>query len=429
MNCRSLTRYYFALFLLGGLLASPQQVHAQATEVHQQDRDTSIFAGLVVPVGTQAVAPILKAIPDSVRVVGLGESSHFTKQYYDYKRAIIAELLTERDFEAVVFEVDYGTALEWDSFVTEGVGNIDTILYNCAWFTYQTEEFKEVLLSIRDINSKQAAKVRILGMEMTYSPGLLKRLQTVYDQAYNGSHRGELMKLLAATRDTADLLAFSYHNPAAVASLLNLSDLLRQGVDSLETDDLLKLGTNLPEVRMINNLFDQFCTYVASRNSYTQLKIRDQFSFDNIEWFAEIHDIDRYIVWAHSGHIQNRYYYAQLGSLLKYAHGEKYYSIGFDYGEGENGTIVAGQGLTGLSYPIEEETATAEFFQHYDSDVFLDLRLAERQQRLMRPVTIRNTFSESTNPDRYRASREVVLPEINDGMIFVREVRLPTKSE
>lgn len=390
------------------------------TNIHGQN--LSDFDKITYPIISDSVLSITGNIPNSVKVVGLGESSHYTKEYYQYKNRIINNLLADRNFEAVIFEVDYGTALTWDKYVTNGVGDIDSILTDCPWWTYQTSEFKNVLEDIRMSNLDKTRKVRIFGMEMTYIPGAVAFIEEVYSQHFEGSNKEVILSKLQYVQDSIDLLAFSYHNSTEINSLLELNDLLYSSMDEFTEQDV-----SLVDLRIANNMLNQFVTYISNRNQFTQLKLRDQFSYTNIQWFTQMNDIEKFIIWAHSGHVQNKYNYPQLGLYLKEEYGNQYHSIGFDYGTGENGSRTPNQKLEGLSFELDLNSASFYLFNNYDSDIYVNLLEARNKSLLEAPIKLRNTLSEYTDIKNFDPNRNVVLPEINDGLIFIRNTSLPTK--
>lgn len=400
------------IFLLVLLIFS-QKINAQ---------NLSDFDKVTYKIGNNSIAPIISKVTDSIKIVGLGESSHYTKEYYQYKNLIINDLLRNRSFEAVIFEVDFGTALLWDEYVTKGIGNIDSILTDCSWWTYQTKEFKQVLEDIKTINGNRPQKIRIFGMEMTYIPGVIDLIDSFYLENYEGVNKDIILKQLHYVRDSIDLMAFTYHNVEEINVLLELNDLVYSSIEEFNDNNL-----DLSNLRIANNILNQFITYVTNRNQYAQLKLRDQFSFTNIQWFTYMNAIDKFVIWAHSGHIQNTYHYPQLGLYLKQEYKDKYHSIGFDYGTGENGSRTPNQILEGLSFELELNSASFYLYNNYDSDLYVNLIEARNNSLLNFPVIVRNTLSEYTDIKTFNPNRNLVLPEINDGMIFIRNTSLPTK--
>jgi len=390
-------------------------------------QDFTSFDDISEPVSLESLDPIIEKLSDSVKVLGLGESSHYTKQYYLYKHGLISKLLKEKNFEAVLFEVDFGTAYTWNNYVVHDVGNLDTILQNCAWWTYQTEEFRSVLLDIHEINKERTKeeKIRVFGMEMTYIPGLISVLDSAYSYAFSGPNVDEISKAIQHVQDSVGHLAFSPHSPNELNKLSILNRYLNSSLSNLDKDSLSRYGLSLSDLRIAANMLNQFTTYTSNVNGWTQLNLRDQFSFENIQWFRSLNNIDKCIIWAHSGHVQNSYNYLQLGARLKYEYKDEYYSIGFDYGVGENGSRTPNQKLEGLSFELDPNSASFYLFNHFDSDIYIDLYSARKQMILDDPLLIRNTLSEYTDPATYQSEREVILPQINDGLIFIRKVSLP----
>ena len=83
--------------------------------------------------------------------------------------------------------------------------------------------------------------------------------------------------------------------------------------------------------------------------------------------------------------------------------------------------------MEGLSFELELNSASFYLYNNYDSDLYVNLIEARNNSLLNFPVIVRNTLSEYTDIKTFNPNRNLVLPEINDGMIFIRNTSLPTK--
>jgi len=64
------------------------------------------------------------------KIVGLGEATHGTKEFFQLKHRIFRYLVENHGFKIFAFECDMGESYYVDNFVTIGEGDIDYIMKN-----------------------------------------------------------------------------------------------------------------------------------------------------------------------------------------------------------------------------------------------------------------------------------------------------------
>jgi erythromycin esterase len=101
---------------------------------------------------------VLSYLGDS-RIVGLGEATHGTKEFFQTKHRIFTYLVEYHGFNVFAFESDMGESYYVNKFVTQGVGDLDDIMENKMLFeAWQTEEVKDLLLWMKEYNEDKAEK-------------------------------------------------------------------------------------------------------------------------------------------------------------------------------------------------------------------------------------------------------------------------------
>lgn len=389
------------------------------TIINAQNKEGVVIEAIDI----ENISVIINSIHDSIEVVGLGESSHYTMEYYEYRTKIITELI-QRDFKLLLFEVDYGTAIEWNRFIKNGVGDIDDILRNCPWWTYSTLEFKNLLEYLRVYNTELAdeEKVSVFGLEMTYLEGLFQSLTEIVKSYYQEADKEKVIEKLAENRN---YLAFSKYESKEIEDYLGVRDVVRKIKKAIENNSNIPTTVN-EEIVMIENIISQFLSYISLDNQTLKARLRDQFSFNNYEYLRYFNDNNKTIVWAHTGHLEKTYSYVQLGHLLNFSLGNNYYNLTFDYGSGENGTRQPELGLSAVKFERKKGSLTDYLYNLEPSDYFIDVVKSRKTLNEKNQYTIMNTLNEYTDTKKYYPYRKIDLLKAVDGLIFIRETHMPT---
>ncbi|MCI5084258.1 MAG: erythromycin esterase family protein [Saprospiraceae bacterium] len=115
-----------------------------------------------LPIGTQN--PDLKELVDylaEATVVGLGEGTHGTREFYQMKHHLFRQLVMEHDFKAIVFELPWGNALVINDYVVHGIGSAGAGLDQSFYWTYNTKEVEELVEWMRNYNNNLPLEDRI----------------------------------------------------------------------------------------------------------------------------------------------------------------------------------------------------------------------------------------------------------------------------
>jgi erythromycin esterase-like protein len=93
-------------------------------------------------------------------VVGLGEASHGTREFYDQKTRIIAYLINQCNFKLLSFECPQSLIAPINTYVQTGEGNLKELMANMA--LYSTEEIYNLFQLIRQYNNGKASDEKVL---------------------------------------------------------------------------------------------------------------------------------------------------------------------------------------------------------------------------------------------------------------------------
>lgn len=92
------------------------------------------------PGGSDADLQPLQQLIGSAQVVGLGEETHGTHEFFAMKARIIEYMVMHMGFMAFAMENDWGTSKEVDAYINGGSRDIWSILHNDLFITWRTQE-------------------------------------------------------------------------------------------------------------------------------------------------------------------------------------------------------------------------------------------------------------------------------------------------
>jgi erythromycin esterase len=381
----------------------------------------------------------LKALLRDVKVVGLGETTHGTREFFQFKHRLLEFLVTEMNFSAFAIEASAVACQPINDFVVYGKGELATALTVQGYVPWDTEEFVEMLNWLRAYNLRVAdeKKVHFHGVDLWRND--LGR-QAVLDY----------LRKVAPERVTATAALFN-----------TLASAEARWPTHIDTETAQTLGQLLPRV---SYLIDYLIANQAVWVSHTT-----QAEFDRILQYTQVmkqwliantpdslhpslpqscarsvlmaqnlvHLIDRdkpdakYVVWAHNQHISLGNLWngeSNWGSCLRERYGPGYYALGFEFGQGSfyTRTALPNNDLGDLK-AVALSSAPSGSWPWYLSqagvgDLILNLRPPAGdpvvQQWLTTPRRVRNANWVYDEQSPYGG--EVNLVQKYDGIIFIQ---------
>ena len=112
-------------------------------------------------------------IPEGVRVVSLGESSHGAQEYHTMRREVFAELMQKYGCRTFLLEAGFGACLKVNDYIlgkTPEVTAREALQALESW-VYQTAEFEDLLQWMHDYNqtAPETQKIHFYGVDMRES--------------------------------------------------------------------------------------------------------------------------------------------------------------------------------------------------------------------------------------------------------------------
>ena len=287
--------------------------------------------------------PLIEYI-SKAHIVGLGEGTHGTKEFYDMKHKIFRSLVIDKGFKAIIFEIPWGNALVVNDFVVNGNGTAEEAIDQTWYWTYNTEEVRHLAQWMHDYNLDRAdhEKIYFVGCD---------------PQGPNFEIEENLVRnyILSIFPDSAFYLSSAYQNlPNGDLSNYHLTDSDIQLSNRKGVSQVLRLFEEQQEILIENSSVKEFEIAKMAAHLISQRERiyrtqqngapRDSLMAHYTMWWQQIFGSESKVaVWAHNLHVMDggSFNSAFMGTVLKDALDDDYRNVGFSFGQGSLNAFLA----------------------------------------------------------------------------------------
>ncbi|MEV6284455.1 erythromycin esterase family protein [Kribbella sp. NPDC051770] len=328
-----------------------------ATAVAPQHSAVSV-AQNPVPALDRAAYPLLSTKPTGqlldlraltrmvgdAQVVGIGEATHNSSEFFTIKHRIFRALVEQRGFTTFALEASWSTGVALDRYITTGVGDPRKIMqheFQGSYEFWNAEEYLDLIEWMRSYNQTHARKLHFVGDDVGYiSPATLDLVT-----AYVGKVRPALVPRITAAyaglrsdANAADFLTGLIAKPVAERERL-----------AAATRQALALVESLPktEAQTWAAQHARAAWQVAKLVSYdledpevlpSAMRFRDEMMAANTLWWTRQTGA-KVVLGAHNGHValtssMPAQYPKIQGEFLREQLGRRYVPIGLSFDHG-----------------------------------------------------------------------------------------------
>lgn len=355
-------------------------------------------------------------------LVGMGEATHGTSEFFSLKDRILRLLVERKGFTVLAMELPWISGLAIDKYITSGQGDIRTALAQ-SFAVWDNQEVLQLIQWMRAYNAQrgQGNKLRIVGIDMQGNTASMTHLILDSLATLDASEVVPVERKLGCLKGYGDGTWMGQGGKAivedcakATADVVSIVDKLKPAVPSeryLDAEHTAVVAHELTQMYRYQYSFDQDDT-------------RDHLMAANVQWFAgTLFPNTKIAIWAHNGHVMAANASGGLttmGEYLRRALGSKYYVIGFAF---DHGSVSP----TGISKPIyfskPPVTAVETILSRANLPMYgLNLRSISPDSRLgaflSDPQPMRNTEAATSD---IQALNVLNLKASFDTLIFVEE--------
>ncbi|MFD4397395.1 erythromycin esterase family protein [Kitasatospora sp. NPDC058397] len=385
------------------------------------------------PGGSTSDLRALGAMVGDAKVVGLGEATHGSHEFFTMKERVFRYLVQEKGFTTFALEMSWSAGLKIDKYLQDGKGDARQIVKDeLGQSPWERQEFVDLISWMREYNRQHPERpVHFMGDDVG-APKLGEEVFARVDAYLRKTDPAALARvdgLYAGLRPLDDTVAYLMNRPVAerkenAAKAQQALDLVTaaKGAGGEEYDWAVQ------HARIIAQTF-AFATFeLTDKASVNAAEVlRDQAMADNTAWWQR-HTGDRMLLSAHNGHVgylasDPEMYPRTQGAILRDTLGPEYLNIGFTFDRGSFLTMGAALGTDWEKNTVPAATPGMNEYtldQVRRQDYYVDLRTAPRVVRdwldTARPVyEAGSTFTKDPLPS-------VALGRAHDVLIHLHQV-------
>ncbi|MEL6717567.1 MAG: erythromycin esterase family protein [Bacteroidota bacterium] len=302
------------------------------------------FDGAVPTIEDTNLQPMIDYLSNA-KFVGLGEATHGTQEFYQIKDKIFRQLVMQKGFRAIIFEIPWGNALVVNDFVTQGIGTANSSIDQTYYWTYDTQEVRALVQWMRDYNENLPEEERILFVGCDVQGGNFEEEKKVITSYLEKVMPDSIALVLDAYKDLPFTDLFSYANSSASVQEKNIEGTAQIYDFFVAHEEEMIAATSYFEYQVVlmaaHVVQHRELVYRTQDFGWTRDSLMALYS----EWWQHILGEETQVaLWAHNAHVMNGASLAQnwMGTYLKARQGENYKNVGFSFGQGSFNAFLAG---------------------------------------------------------------------------------------
>jgi erythromycin esterase len=371
------------------------------------------------------------------KIFAFGEATHQGKEFFDIKAKFFKYLVETQNVKVFIMEDSYTSEAGINEWISGGKGNAETIAGNFSIGFWYCKEVVNLLEWMRNynLNKTKDEQIHFYGMDIQNVKKINQEIRSLVKK-YNIPVSEEL--LLVVDKCVEKKVDYSMSTDWADIQIPKLNEIetilldFRKGMADENIDEFNST------IRALNYL-SQYTNFV--QNHYTQ--DRDLKMFENAKWIVENKSKNgKAFIWAHNEHINNKIagnYSTRniynFGRHMKEYYKNDYYSVGFDFGTGSQAGYFSNKDEKPSWKKVEltkpyAKTYAETFIEAKDEIYFIDMSKALNgnssdffKKKSKQIVAGGGGFNPKNN---YLYEKK--LSEMFDGLIFIKNITLPTNN-
>lgn len=278
----------------------------------------------------------VKDVIGDARVVGVGESTHGTREFFQFRHRLFEYLATELGFTVYIIEANLPGALAVNDYVLHGKGDAVSALAETFMWVHDTQEVLEFIEWMRRYNAdpKHPRKLKFYGSNVGHPPRLMRVVLDYLREVDPGSVARVEALLGPVSQDRMYWRTFQTLTGAQKAQLREgLATLLRR-FDAHKAAWEARTGPRRWALaRHYVRMYEQIEEEMRVRSF---ARVRDAHMAENVRWILEQEGPGaRMVVTSHNGHVTfSDFPTRPMGWYLRQALGRDYVVIGSLFNQG-----------------------------------------------------------------------------------------------
>lgn len=319
------------------------------------------------PDGSLADLQPLQQMIGTASIVGLGEATHGSHEFFTMKQRLLEFLVEKMGFTMFSIEGNWSAGEEMDRYVMTGQGDAEAMLKRFRFWTWNTQEVLKLVKWVRayDANPGHTRKVHFTGFDMQQLDAITVDRVMQYLQMVDPTYATTATSLYTGIRPEATQ-SYTDYDVAYYKLPLNIKQQYAEHAQQIynhlkerqaqyeKQSSPLAFEQAFQDARVIVQ-YTQFWVQYEESNILPAAKFRDASMAENIAWL-HTHGIGggKMVLWAHDAHIAASMTYRTMGTILRERYQARYFPLGFSFfqgsfralGEDQNGNLTPLQTFT-----------------------------------------------------------------------------------
>lgn len=293
----------------------------------------------------------LKALVGNAQVVGLGEATHGTKEFFQLKHRMLEFLVEEMGFRVFAIEASLPEAFAVDEYIRSGKGDPAEALKGLYFWTWNTQEVLDQILWMRKYNAdpNHPKKLRFYGVDMQEHRVALAQAKAWLENAVPEEARqlDAIGQRIVLRMEKGESRSFSKSLKAGIKVAAGFSAPVSADWEAIARD-IEALALRLDARKAVLAADDPAADFERQRQNLRVLvqcarmeadpqhsfAVRDEAMAANLRWIQAQEPGEKIVLWAHNFHVGTDPRLRSMGWHLRQAMGEAYLPIGFAFREG-----------------------------------------------------------------------------------------------
>lgn len=313
----------------------------------------------------------LKQIIGNARVVGLGEATHGTREFFRMKHRMVEFLATEMGFTIFSIEANMPEAYRVNDYVLRGRGDPKRLLAGMYFWTWNTQEVLDMIEWMREFNASGRGRIQFTGNDMQTAPvaaTIVREFVAKAEPSYLATVNAAYQRVQSAAPLATNTQALLDIHWDASWAAHGVREYFEANFDKyVAASTLAEADWALQNARIV-----EMAAYVKIGGGLH----RDEMMAHNTRWILDRNPGAKMALWAHNYHV-SRLPGAQ-GSWLSRFYGADYRNLGFAFHEGKYNAVSLATGRLGPADAAPSFPGSVEYVFHQTGLLLfvLDLRKA-----------------------------------------------------
>ncbi|WP_162339819.1 erythromycin esterase family protein [Cyclobacterium salsum] len=398
--------------------------------------------------GYEDLQPLKEMLKD-VKVVGLGEATHGTREFFQIKHRLLEFLVNELGYTGFAIEAPYFACKPINDYILHGEGDLSSILTGQGYVVWDTEEMVAMIQWMRSYNQHLPVErqVKFYGLDLAYQEIGRKEVLSYLERVAPDwkLQTDSIFRILAKEEEKWPMQKDGGFDKLMLTTLPSIQTLMDYLV--VNKEPLVKKSSSPEFEQALHNLRVMrqfiFANTPALKPPFIDgVMVRSLSMAENLIYLVDQAGPDaKFVVWEHNSHIAKNIWKETnlwrgttlMGYQLRKKYGEKYYAIGLEVNQGSYQTrLSVPPNLLGDLKSIPIPPAPVDSWPWYLSqstveNFLIDFRKASYPTEVEAWINApQQLFLTGWVHDPQRTYAELEVGRLYDGIIHIRSTN-PTR--